>query len=69
VNAVEVRMVDCPKCNGEGCIEIAVTGGRWDSAMGQWYPDERVETCSLCEGHMVIPKFEAEEWESGPAWR
>lgn len=67
--SVERKLVDCPKCDGEGCIDVAVTGGRWSSAMGQWYPAERTETCSLCEGRMVIPEFEAEEWKAGPSWR
>ena len=50
--------VTCPECDGEGTIEVAIPGGRWDRAMGQYYPAERTETCERCDGAQVIHEAE-----------
>lgn len=44
------RKIDCPMCNGEGCLEQAVPGGRFDTRAEQWYPLEQTKECPLCKG-------------------
>jgi RecJ-like exonuclease len=44
------RKIDCPICYGEGCLEQAVPGGRFDSRAEQWYPLEQTKKCTLCKG-------------------
>ena len=42
---------ECPCCDGEGTIEVEVSGGRWDRSVGGFYPDEVTKTCPKCHGY------------------
>lgn len=44
----------CPACEGEGHIAREVRGGRWNSYVGTWEPDEVVHVCDTCEAAGVI---------------
>ena len=61
-----VTIVECPTCQGEGCVDQAIPGGRWSSAAGQWYPDYRVVECRTCGGSGEVEEIDDEEVES---WR
>jgi hypothetical protein len=47
---------DCPLCHGEGYLEEAVPGGRFDLRAEQWYPDEQQRECPLCRGQRTVGK-------------
>ena len=47
---ISLRETSCPECFGEGYILVDVPGGRFDSAMEQWYPDEDTQMCDYCQG-------------------
>lgn len=44
------REIVCPVCEGEGHVYEAVPGGRWNTSIGTWEPDERRVTCERCDG-------------------
>lgn len=49
------RVVDyalpCPEVDCEnGQVLVEVSGGRFDSRQGQWFPAEQVEVCKTCSG-------------------
>lgn len=50
--------VTCPECDGEGTVEVAIRGGRWDRSIGVYLPDYRTETCERCDGAGVIHEAE-----------
>jgi hypothetical protein len=45
----KVLLVECPECLGDGVL-LDVGGGQFDTAMEQWYPDEREVECDFCGG-------------------
>lgn len=51
-------LVTCPECDGEGTVEMAIRGGRWDRSIGVYLPAYRVETCERCGGARVIHEAE-----------
>lgn len=40
----------CPDCGGEGRVFQEVSGGRWNSYIGTWEPDEYEVPCETCGG-------------------
>lgn len=46
---------DCPKCDGEGTIEVS-TSPRFNLRDEQWYPDEETRVCPTCQGAKQIEK-------------
>lgn len=38
----------CPECDGEKVFMVDIAGGRWNSYIGTWEPDEREEPCERC---------------------
>lgn len=53
-------VVECPDCQGEGVVDQAVRGGRWDAGMRQWYPACVTVSCSTCSGEGEITADEVE---------
>jgi hypothetical protein len=51
-----MKTIDCPVCYGEGYLENAVPGGRFDPRSEQWYPAEQQRECPLCRGQCTIGK-------------
>lgn len=47
---VKSRVVECRDCQGEGCVDVDVPGGRFSSAAGQWYPESETVECRACRG-------------------
>jgi len=41
--------IDCPKCQGEGSIEI-ISGSYFDSYQEAYYPLEEIKECDKCFG-------------------
>jgi len=56
------KLIDCPKCQGEGSIE-ALTGSYFDSSLECYYPLEQISECSKCFGcgSIEIPVLNAAE--------
>jgi hypothetical protein len=46
----------CHACEGEGHVMVEVRGGRWNSYIGTWEPDERPEECIECDGRKTFDR-------------
>jgi RecJ-like exonuclease len=56
--AIIIADEPCWDCDGEGHYLQEVSGGYYDSAQEQWYPDEEEVECETCHGEGVL--FEVE---------
>jgi len=46
----------CPACDGERVSMHDVPGGRWNSYIGTWEPDEVEEPCERCEATGMVTR-------------
>ena len=43
-------LVPCPRCDGEGAVEVEAVGGFFDMKQEAWYPFPQMMTCPRCNG-------------------
>ena len=53
--------VDCPECEGEGRRTYSRPGGRFDSAFGNYLPDDYEARCDDCDGTGQVDAPEPDE--------